>query len=211
MRRCHLAWQQARRTKRSGKFLIPPPDHTRPMNAAPLTLNTASRRALQQSLHALEVAHQSGQAWAMAEAQLGLARWYRDQSELDFALALLESALAAAPGLDQRVELHCEIVNVLARQQAVLERQNSGGGRPARNTARQHIFKASMLAAHLADSAWEAKVLLHLSDVLGRFGDRDDASHLQNRALQLMGRSIDGFVQAFNPHLVPGLGRLADG
>ena len=181
------------------------------MHAAPLNVNAASRARLQQSLRALEVARQSGQAWAMAEAQLGLARWYRDQAELDFALALLEAALAAAPGLDQRVEMHCEIVNVLARQSAAQERQSTGSGRPARTTARQHIFKASMLAAHLADSAWEAKVLLHLSDVLDRFGDRDDATHLQNRALQLMGRSIDGFPQVFNPHLVPGLGRLADG
>lgn len=181
------------------------------MHAAPLHINTASRERLRQSLRALECARLSGQGWAIAEAQLALARWYREQGELDFALALLEQGLDAAPGRDQRVELHCEMVNVLAQQSAVLERQHTGGGRAARNTARQHIFKASMLAAHLSDNAWEAKVLLHLSDVLDRFGDRHDASHLQNRALQLMGRSIDGFPQAFNPHLVPGLGRLADG
>ncbi len=181
------------------------------MHAAPLNLNAASRDLLQQGLRAIECARHSGQGWAIAEAQLGLARWYRDRGELGFALDLLESGLAAAPGLDQRVELHCEVVNVLAQQSAVAEAWNTGSGRPARNTARQHIFKASMLAAHLADSAWEAKVLLHLSDVLDRFGDRADAVNLQNRALQLMGRSIDGFPQAFNPHLVPGLGRLADG
>ena len=181
------------------------------MHPTPLLIDAASRKLLQQSLQALAAARRSGQAWAVAEAQLGLARWYRDSGELDFSLALLESGLTTAPGLDQRVELHCEIVNVLAQQSAAGEAWNTGSGRAARNTARQHIFKASMLAAHLADSAWEAKVLLHLSDVLDRFGDRDDALHLQNRALQLMGRSIDGFVQAFNPHLVPGLGRLADG
>ena len=181
------------------------------MHKAPLNLDANSRSLLQQSLQALELARRCGQAWAMAEAQLGLARWYRDHSELDFALALLESGLAAAPGLDQRVELHCEIVDVLAQQSSRCEEQAVGSGRPARTTARQHIFKASMLAAHLADSAWEARVLLHLSDMLDGFGDRDDAVHLQNRALQLMGRSMDGFAQPFNPHLVAGLGRLADG
>lgn len=177
---------------------------------APITLDDSSRLLLQQALSALELARRCGQAWAVAEAQLGLARWYRDRSELDFALALLESGLAAAPGLDQRVELHCEIVDVLSQQSARCEAQAVGSGRAVRTTARQHIFKASMLAAHLADTAWEAKVLLHLSDMLDGFGDRDEAVHLQNRALQLMGRSIDGFVQPFNPHLVAGLGRLAD-
>lgn len=178
---------------------------------APLTLDTSSRDLLQQSLNALDLARRCGQAWAVAEAQLGLARWYRDRCELGFALSLLEAGLAAAPGLDQRVELHCEIVDVLSQQSARCEEQALGSGRPARTAARQHIFKASMLAAHLADTAWEARVLLHLSDLLDGFGDRDDAVHLQNRALQLMGRSIDGFAQPFNPHLVAGLGRLADG
>jgi hypothetical protein len=176
-----------------------------------MTLDPACRSVLQQSLQALEMARTSGQGWAIAEAQLGLARWYRDRAELGFSLSLLESGLAAAPGLDQRVELHCEIINVLAQQSTALDEQAPGNGRPARNAARQHIFKASMLAAHLADNAWEAKVLLHLSDILDRFGDRDEAVHLQNRALQLMGRSIDGMPQSFNPNLVAGLGRLADG
>ncbi len=181
------------------------------MLPAPMNLHTDCRGLLQQSLEALEMARQSGQGWAIAEAELGLARWYRDRGELDFALSLLEAGLATAPGLDQRVELHCEIINVLAQQSSALEGQTTGSGRPTRNTARQHIFEASMLAAHLADTAWEAKVLLHLSDVLDQFGDRDDAMHLQNRALQLMGRSIDGMPQHFNPNLVAGLGRLADG
>ncbi len=181
------------------------------MHPAPLNIDAASRKLLLQSLQALEFARHSGQGWALAEAQLGLARWYREREELDFALALLESGLAAAPGLDQRVELHCEIVCVLSQQSGRCEEQAVGSGRPARNSARQHIFKASMLAAHLADTAWEAKVLLHLSDILDGFGDREDATHLQNRALHLMGRSIDGFAQVFNPHLVAGLGRLADG
>jgi tetratricopeptide (TPR) repeat protein len=181
------------------------------MHPAPLNVDAAGRELLQQSLQALELARRSGQAWAMAEAQLGLARWYRERGELGFSLSLLEAALAAAPGLDQRVEMHCETVNVLAQLSTALESLGAGRGRATRDSARQHIFKASMLAAHLADTAWEAKVLLHLSDILDGFGDRGDAVHLQNRALQLMGRSIDGFAQAFNPHLVPGLGRLADG
>lgn len=180
------------------------------MKPSPLTLDATCRHALQQSLHALDVARKTGQGWAIAEAHLGLARWYRDRDELGFSLSLLETGLAAAPGLDQRVELHCEIVNVLAQQSAALDERAPGQGRPARHSARQHIFKASMLAAHLADNAWEAKVLLHLSDVLDRFGDRDEAVHLQNRALQLMGRSIEGVNPHFNPHLVAGLGRLAD-
>ena len=182
------------------------------MHHAPLTTTPASRELLNESLQALNLARKSGQAWAVAEAHLGLARWYRDAGEPGFALSLLETGLAASPGLDQRVELLCECVNVLAQQSAHAEANATGSGRRARQLARRHVQTVSGLSPHLADPQWEATVLLHLSDVLDRFGDRADATRLQSRALQLMGQqSSDNAVPPFNPHVMPGLGRLADG
>jgi tetratricopeptide (TPR) repeat protein len=176
-----------------------------------LHLNPAQVLALKQALVSQNNARKSGQLWAIAESNLRLARWHRDAGALDFALGLLQEALAVTPGLDQRVELLCESVNVLAQQSRQLEAQDSGSGSDARELARGHIFEATGLTGQLADPCWEAKVLLHLSDVLARFGDHGDAVKLQNRALRLMGPAGGVQPKAFNPHVMPDLGRLADG
>lgn len=179
------------------------------MNPAPLLTNPATREALGQAIGALEVAQRSGQAWALAEAHLGLARAYSALGAQSFALALLEQGLTFAHGPDQRVELLCERVTALAQHSAELEAQQTGNGRPWREAARDHIFEASRLAANVADARWEVKVLLHLSDVLDRFGDRDDAVNLQTRALRLM--QHPGGESAIDPSQLVSLGRLADG
>ena len=63
--------------------------------------------------------------------------------------------------------------------------KRQGQGRPLRERARDHVFEAQRLAHQVSDARWEVTVLLRLSDVLDRFGDRDDATQLQVRALQL--------------------------
>lgn len=178
------------------------------MSPTPLIADTAARAALRDAIAALEVAQASGQAWAVAEAHLGLARCYAQLGALGFAGSLLAQALASAPGLDQRVELLCERISTLAEQAERLEASRAGSGRAAREAARDHIFEAGSLAARVADARWEVKVLLHLSDVLDRFGDRDDAVQLQTRALRLM--QAPGGESAIDPLQLAGLGRLAD-
>lgn len=179
------------------------------MNRSPLHADPATRDALCEAIAALEVAQASGLAWAVAEAQLGLARVYTRMGAMGFALALLEQGLASAQGLDQRVELLCERISTLASHADQLEAQFAGSGRAARENARDHIFEATGLATRVADPRWEVKVLLHLSDVLDRFGDRDDAVHLQTRALRLM--QLPGGESAVDPLQLASLGRLADG
>jgi hypothetical protein len=61
----------------------------------------------------------------------------------------------------------------------------------------------------VADTGWEAQVLLRISDVFDRCGDRDDAVQLQTRALRLMSGSLK--AGGADPALLPSLGRLADG
>lgn len=179
------------------------------MNSIPLPADPATRMALCEAITALEAAQASGSTWAMAEGHLGLARSYRQAGALGFALSLLEQGLALAPGTDQRVELLCERISVLADHALQLESQQAGQGRSAREAARDHIFEAGSLAGRVSDPRWEVKVLLHLSDVLDRFGDRDDAVHLQTRALRLMQQP--GGESAVDPLQVASLGRLADG
>ena len=178
------------------------------MNPTPLPADPVSRDTLLQAIRALEAAQHSGQAWAVAEAHLGLARAYSSLGALDFALSLLEHGLAHVQGPDQRVELLCERISALAQHAADQEKQRTGSGRPARDKARDHIFEASRLAGTVADPRWEVKVLLHLSDVLDRFGDRDDAVNLQTRALRLM--QHPGGESAIDPSQLASLGRLAD-
>ena len=179
------------------------------MNHTPLQADPVSRSALLQAISAMEAARCSGHAWAVAEAHLGLARAYSSLGALDFALSLLEHGLVHAQGPDQRVELLCERITVLAQHAADQEKLRTGGGRPARDSARDHIFEASRLVGNVADPRWEVKVLLHLSDVLDRFGDRDDAVNLQTRALRLM--QHPGGESAIDPSQLASLGRLADG
>ncbi len=179
------------------------------MKSDALYAQTDAQNGLREAIAALETAQQSGHGWAVAEAHLGLARCYSAGGSLDFALTLLEQGMAYAQGVDQRVELLCERVTTLAQHAAQLEAQRTGHGRATRDIARDHIYEASRLAGSVADPRWEVKVLLHLSDVLDRFGDRDDAVNLQTRALRLM--QHPGGESAIDPSQLVSLGRLADG
>ena len=148
----------------------------------------APRDALRQAIAALERAQAAGPSWPLAEALLQLGRCYRALDALPSALAMIEQALrwARATGAaDHSVDLLCELVETLALQAQRQEQALRGSGRPARERARDCIFEATGLAAHVADPGWQVTVLLRLSDVLDQFGDRDDATRLQVRALQL--------------------------
>jgi tetratricopeptide (TPR) repeat protein len=178
------------------------------MSPTPLPDNAATRQALREAIAALDLTLGTGQAWAIAEARLGVARCYRMLGALPMALALLELGLQCAQGTDQRVELLLERISVLAEHAEKLEARGRGRGRRARDAAREHVFEAAGLSARVADPRWEVTVLLHLSDVLDRFGDRDDAVNLQTRALRLMSGPSAGAPP--DPALLPSLGRLAD-
>jgi tetratricopeptide (TPR) repeat protein len=179
------------------------------MMPAPLNADPDARAALREAMDALDLAQASGLAWAVAEAHLGLARHYRQLGEPGFALTLLLQGLAAAQGADQRVELLCYCIGTLAEHAEQLEASHPSAASAARDSAREHIAEAGRLAARVADPHWEVKVLLHLSDVLDRFGDHDDALQLQHRAMRLMQRP--GSRSAADPLQLASLGRLADG
>lgn len=148
----------------------------------------ATHLALRQSLASLELAQACGRPWALAEACRETGRCYAALGLLPAALEMLAQALrwARLTGSgDQAVDLLCEAVELLAEQSEQAEREQAGSGRRARERARDAVFEASQWAARVADPRWEVTVLLRLSDVLDRFGDRDDATLLQMRALQL--------------------------
>lgn len=161
---------------------------------------------------ALENAETRGQPFEMSQALAAVGRAYADMHSIASAEACFEGALCwarNAGSTDHVVDLLCELSELAASLATGHEAIAPGAGRAARERARDHVFEASTLACHVADAGWEAKVLLRISDVLSRCGDRQDAVQLQTRALRLMSGSLAG--EAPDPALLPGLGRLADG
>jgi hypothetical protein len=143
---------------------------------------------LRAALLRLEAAQAEPRPWALAESHREVAVVYAALQAWSSALAMLGAALrwARAVGArDQVVDLLCSAVEMHAGESEALERAERGSGRASRERARDLVYEASRLAAHVADPRWEVTVLLRLSDVLDRFGDRDDATQLQVRALQL--------------------------
>lgn len=147
-----------------------------------------AQRALRRALDDLSRAETRGQPGPMAEACQRLSRCYRALGAAPTAVALMERGLrwaGSSGAIDQALDLRCELAELLADLAEDAERRARGSGRVLRERARDEVFGATRLAAGCADPRWEVTLLLRLSDVLDRFGDRDDATVLQVRALQL--------------------------
>lgn len=180
------------------------------MFTAPLP-DEPARAALRHAALALDAAELLGEPAQISQALLDMAQAYRTLQALPSAEAVFEAALRwarAARCTDATVDTLCALCETAADLAAVLDAQEAGTGHAARERARDHAFEASTLAPRVADAGWEVKVLLRISDVLDRCGDRDDAVQLQTRALRLMSNSAQ--PGALNPALLPSLGRLAD-
>jgi tetratricopeptide (TPR) repeat protein len=182
------------------------------MSATPEHLHPdpAAREALRAAACALDAAEQQGQAHAISDALAQMAGCLAALQALSQAETYLESALRwarAAGSTDQTVDLLCALCDLTERVARGQDAQSAGLGHAARERARDHAFEASLLAGRVADPDWEIRVLLRVSDVLDRCGDRDDAVQLQTRALRLMARDA---TAPLDPRVLPGVGRLAD-
>jgi tetratricopeptide (TPR) repeat protein len=147
-----------------------------------------AQEALQLALRALERAEACGRPWTLTEALARLGRCYRRLALHGAAQHCFERALrwsVVSGGGDQAVEVLCELSEACADEADAADQVEPGSGRAARERARDHVFDATRRASHVADPTWEVTVLLRLSDVLDRFGDREDATVLQVRALRL--------------------------
>ena len=185
----------------------------KPAIAAPpyhLPHDETARSALRAAAAALDAAEQQGQPHAMAVALAQMAHCLVALQAPAQAETYLDAALRwsrAAGATDQTVDLLCELCDLAERQAQTQDARATGLGHAARERARDHAFEASTLAGRVADPDWEIRVLLRVSDVLDRCGDRDDAVQLQTRALRLMARDDSS---SHDPRVLPGLGRLAD-
>jgi hypothetical protein len=169
-----------------------------------------ARAALRAAAAALDAAEQQGQPHALCAALAQMARCLVAMQSLANAETYLDAALRwsrAAGTTDQTVDLLCELCDLTERLAQRQDARSRGLGHAARERARDHAFEASALAGRVADPDWEIKVLLRVSDVLDRCGDRDDAVQLQTRALRLMAHDA---TSTLDPRVLPGLGRLAD-
>ena len=137
----------------------------------------------------LVVCERAGRPHEMCEALLLLAHCWRAQGGLCQAEAHLEQALRWSRLLgsaDAVVDILCELAETTVMAAEALEHQAAGSGSAARARARAHTQEAAQLAAQVADPRWEIQVLLRVSEVLGRCGDRSEAALLQMRAMRLM-------------------------
>jgi tetratricopeptide (TPR) repeat protein len=172
------------------------------MPCTPLDLH---RSALHEAALQLDAAKVGGQPHAMAHALLQLARAYRAMGALDAAEAGLSGALRWSQltgSVDATVDLLCESSETAATRAERLDdgERDSGRGHLARERAREAAFEAARRAAHVADGRWEITVLLRISDVLDRCGDRADAVGLQARAMRLMAGNSAPLLE---PHQLP--------
>lgn len=146
------------------------------------------RDQLRASLRQLEAVQAHPRPWALAEAHRAVGGAYRDLGAWPSAVANLQVArrwAQASQARDLDIDIACTLVETLANAADAAEQQQRGIGRPQREQARDLVFEVTQQAASAADAQWEVGVLLRLSDVLDRFGDRDDATQLQIRALRL--------------------------
>ena len=153
------------------------------------------RTALDLAVRRLDDAERQREPAAMSEALAGIARCYRALAAYPTAMDFMHQALRwshALGGVDQRVELLCEIAELSCETaDAVSGEDGERQRRLARDLARDMAFESARVAAHAADPHWEIKVLLRASDVLDRCGDHDDAITMQTRAMSLMVRHPD--------------------
>ncbi|MCW5610124.1 MAG: hypothetical protein KIS83_05490 [Rubrivivax sp.] len=156
---------------------------------APSADPTCAREALRRAASRLDEAELRGRPCEMSQALAAMAAGYRLLGADAQAEAMFESALRwgrLAGSADGVVDLLCALAETASRLAATQEAEGRGRGRAARERARDHAFEASQLAAHVADPRWEVQVLLRISEVLDRCGDRDDALQLQQRALRIV-------------------------
>lgn len=169
------------------------------------------RDAMRLASARLDEAEMRAEPFEMVHALTQVARCYRGLRMLPSAEACLLQALRwgrISGSVDAIVDLVCELSETTVALASQMQTQDAARAHGARERARDHAFEASTLAGRVADSSWEVQVLLRISDVLDRCGDRDDAVQLQTRALRLMSGNA---AEALDPNLLPSLGRLADG
>lgn len=143
--------------------------------------------ALMAAEAAVESARCTMRPAAMASALAQWARCYRGMGHVDAAHIAFEQALPWTRLLgstDATVDLLCELADCAADYADALDDEDDA--RAARRNARGHAREAWMLSPRVADPAWEIRVLLRVSEVFDRLGDRADAVAVQTRAQSLM-------------------------
>lgn len=144
---------------------------------------------LRDAARAAERAVRQGRPYLAMLALVRLARCYRRHGLLAAANTSLLQALAwsrLTGAVDGTVDLLCDLCELAADIADEHDDDDRTRGRAARDEAREHAREACTLAARVADGKWEIRVLLRVSEVLDRFGDRATVVALQTRALQLM-------------------------
>ena len=131
----------------------------------------------------------------MCEAHTLLARCWLAQGNRGAAETHLQQALRwtlPMGSADAEVDVLCELAETAAfsaeaqRRGTPASASAQASADAALGRARDYVAQAAERAGQVADSRWEIQVLLRISDVLDRCGDRSEAVLLQTRAMRLM-------------------------
>lgn len=166
---------------------------TFPHAGAPGMIPGEQREALRSAVAALDAAERDASPLLRCETLAHVGRCYRAIGAAAPAAWYLQHSLRLACELAHRdvvVDLLCELAE-LATEQAehAICAEDDRAAHAARDRARDHGFEAARVAERASDAQWEVAVLLRVSEVLERCGDRDDAIGLQCRALDLIVRA----------------------
>lgn len=152
-------------------------------------LGSVERDALDRATRLLDDAERRGNPAEISHALAQIARRYRDLGALPAAEGYFAQALGwsrTLGGVDASVDLLCDLAEIAESIASNIADADDRRGHAARERARDHGFEAAQLARQCADPCWEITVLMRISDVLDRCGDRDDAIELHRRALHLI-------------------------
>ena len=163
------------------------------------TPGALTRQALQLATRVLDLAEVYRKPHDMCQATAQVARCLKAMQDFASAEAYLMKSMAWAAcisGVDARVDLLCELAEVVCTQAETGFDDDAMARHATLERARDHAFEAASLAHRTADAQWEVKVLLRASDVLNRCGDHHDAASMQDRAITLLGLQADPYSVA---------------
>jgi hypothetical protein len=176
----------------------------------PMKLAPEAQAAMQAAEATLAEARADGRPYGICLHLRQLAHLQAGALQLEAAEHGLQQALRwahAGLGADLQVDILVDLCDLCDLWSQAEDQQPHGEGEAVRERLRGYVAQARERAPAMSERGAEARVMLRLSAILNRCGDRDDAAQMQARALRLINGPA---VETGNPHVMPGLGRLAD-
>jgi len=157
----------------------------------PFKLTAEAHAVLEAAETAVTVARAGGQPYAICHSLRQLAQRQAGALQLQQAEQQLQQALRwahAGLGADLQVDILCDLCDLtdLWSQAEDLLPSNTGEGDAVRQRTRGHVLEACERAPAMSERGAEGRVLLRLSQVVGRCGEEELQHWMLMRAQMLL-------------------------